>query len=243
MNKTVAVTSGKGGTGKSTFAVNLALAAIDKGQSVLLVDMDAGMRCLDLLLNVAEGVVMDVSDAVGGVALKNAAVPVTNYTGLWLLAAPSSQKAVEPEAFSKLILSAADEFDLVIIDFPAGTNYAFYKALPKSTEFITVCNPDPISVRDAAETGRALRSLNKKGWLIINKYSYKYVANQRFSNLDDILDETGQRLLGIVPFSQRFVYSFSTGTFPKRGREKKAFKRIFARLCDENVPLPNLKKI
>ena len=66
MVKTIAVTSGKGGCGKSTFSIELSLALLKQGKKVLLIDMDEGMRCLDMLLQVSENLVFDVSDAVLG---------------------------------------------------------------------------------------------------------------------------------------------------------------------------------
>ena len=58
----VATTSGKGGTGKSTVSVALAIAFAKMGKSVLLVDMDEGLRCLDLILGIDNKIVFDLSD-------------------------------------------------------------------------------------------------------------------------------------------------------------------------------------
>ena len=54
MGKIYAVTSGKGGVGKSTVSVGLATAFANMGQTVLLVDMDEGLRCLDVMLGIEE---------------------------------------------------------------------------------------------------------------------------------------------------------------------------------------------
>ncbi|MBO7243566.1 MAG: P-loop NTPase, partial [Alistipes sp.] len=72
-------TSGKGGTGKSTFSVGLALAFKKMGKSVLMIDMDSGLRCLDLLLGVDENVVFDISDALLGKPLEACVLSSTRY--------------------------------------------------------------------------------------------------------------------------------------------------------------------
>ena len=66
MGKIFAVTSGKGGVGKSTVSVGLGLAFSHLGQKVLLVDMDEGLRCLDLMLGLDETTVFDLSDILMG---------------------------------------------------------------------------------------------------------------------------------------------------------------------------------
>ena len=57
-----AVTSGKGGTGKSTVSVGLATAFAAKGKRTLLIDMDEGLRCLDILLGAENRLVFDLAD-------------------------------------------------------------------------------------------------------------------------------------------------------------------------------------
>ena len=158
------------------------------------------------------------------------------------MAAPSGSESLSAEAFGKFIAAAAEKY-FVIIDFPAGSNFDLYTALPQTTEFVCICNPDPVSVRDAAICGRELRRLKRNARLVINKYSYKYIKNQSFKNLDDIINETGLMLLGIVPFSAELNFAFVTGKYPRRGREVKAFRRISARLTGKRIALPKLKKI
>ena len=59
MSRVFAVTSGKGGVGKSTFSIGLAVAFSRMKKRVLLVDMDEGLRCLDLMLGVDKDIVFD----------------------------------------------------------------------------------------------------------------------------------------------------------------------------------------
>ena len=64
MSKVFTVVSGKGGVGKSTFCVNVAISLAEQNKKVLLIDGDAGLRSLDLLLSVDSMVVYDWLDII-----------------------------------------------------------------------------------------------------------------------------------------------------------------------------------
>ncbi len=243
MGHVIATCSGKGGVGKSTFSVNTAITLEKEGKKVLLIDMDAGMRCLDLLLKVNEKLVFDLSDAVSGKPLEDCLLNIDGKKGLYLLAAPSTKVQIEKEKWSQFIKYISEKFDVVIIDFPAGNDVTYLSCLPFDAQIICIANPDAVSVRDASSICSLLLKENKKPKLVINKYNYYFIKGNTFSNLDDIINETGMQLLGIVPFSEGLEYAFCTGDFKIKGREKKAFSRIAKRLQGKSVPLPKLKKI
>lgn len=244
MCKIIAVLGGKGGVGKSTCSLELGIALTKLGKRVLLVDMDAGMRCLDMLLGVSERLVFDLSDAAMGRELSSCLLYPEKYSGLALLPAPA-EKGLLSENDLAVFLESLDgeEFDLVIADLPAGCDTSLYKCFPAHTEFICVCNPNPVSVRDGATVGRILREIHRNGFLLINRFEPYYIKNPVFSNLDNIIDETGLKLIGIVPESEKLAFSFLDGNFPTKGKDFKAFLRTAKRLIGESVPLPKLKKI
>lgn len=244
MVKFVAVTSGKGGCGKSTFSIEFTLALLKLGKKPLLVDMDEGMRCLDMLLGVSENLLFDLSDAVLGKDLADCVLVSENHKGLNLLAAPVKQGLIDLGRFKEFLKTIPDSvYDTVILDLPAGSNKELYSSLPVDTEFICICNPNPVSVRDAANIGDLLAEIDRNGRLVINRFERYFMQNPVFSNLDDIINETGLSLIGIVPESEKLRFAFLNGKFPTRGRDFKAFCRIASRLDGKNTRLPKLKKI
>ena len=66
MGTITVVTSGKGGAGKSTVSAGLGCALADMGHKVLLLDGDAGLRSLDLMLGVSSSAVYDMADVFEG---------------------------------------------------------------------------------------------------------------------------------------------------------------------------------
>ena len=243
MATTLALTSGKGGVGKSTVSVGLAFAFSRAGKNVLLVDMDEGLRCLDLMLGIDKTAVFDLSDALTGKELEDVIYKSPLNDGISLVPAPANCGMIDVFALAKFAAAAAERFDIVIFDFPAGIDFTYYASLPEDTLFITVAVPDPISVRDAARVSEKLSAMSLESRLIINRFQYKQSRKYKAKNIDDIIDTASLRLLGLVPESRELMMFSLNHRLSKKGRENKAFTRIMKRICGENILLPKLKKI
>lgn len=244
MDKLFAVTSGKGGVGKSTLSAGLAAALAKMGNNVLLIDMDEGLRCLDLMLGISEDIVFDMSDILNGVESKSAIYEVPQCDGLYLIPAPARTGEIDPVLFGEFIREAMLNYDKVVIDFPAGIDFTVYKALPDYAVFLTVCTGEPVSLRDAALVGQELADINKTNVrLIINRFDVAFIKDGIYSGIDDMIDYAGIRLIGIVPFDMSLSISFAASKLPQRCNAVKAFERIALRLCGEDVKLPKPNKI
>lgn len=62
MSQIIAVTAGKGGTGKSTTSANVATALAALGKKTLVVELDFGLRCLDIMLGIKDKVKHDIGE-------------------------------------------------------------------------------------------------------------------------------------------------------------------------------------
>lgn len=242
MGKIFATTSGKGGVGKSSVAVGLSLAFARTGQSVLLVDMDEGLGCLDLLLGIAETAVLNLSDALESENIKDIAY-ACEEDNLFLIPAPTQVGQIDCEKFSSFVNEVSNLYDILIFDFPAGLDFSLYTALPKKTLFITVSSPDPVCIRDASTVSENLANLGLKSRLIINHFNLKEHKKRNLSSIDDLIDTASLQLLGIIPESEEISLLSIRHTIKKRGKTNKAFARIAGRLLNKNIPLVKLKKI
>ncbi len=243
MGRLSVITSGKGGVGKSTVAVGLAAAFSCNGRSVLLIDADEGIRCLDLLLGVSGDLVFDLGDVLSGaVELSKAVYPVKG-TRISLLAAPQQCGVIRGNALGELLLQAAEQYDHVILDCPAGLDEKYYHAIPTFANLLVVCNPDRVSVRDAAATVDLLREYSLQARLILNRFKPNGAGGKQAVNIDDIIDSVGARLVGVIPEDNHVPVAAAKAVPLVAGRAAMALGRIAARLHGQAVPLPNLRKL
>ena len=239
----LATTSGKGGTGKSTVSAGLALAYERMGKSVLLVDLDEGLRCLDLILGIDSDIVFDLSDIFTGTDISDATYTVPTAPSIKVIPAPQSIGSVNFAQLKELADKVTAQYDVVIFDFPAGMDFTLYKALGEHAQFLAVCNPDPVSVRDAGAVCNNIPPCLTPPRLVLNRFNIEYIKNGVYSNIDDIIDISGFRLVGIIPQDDELLMLPINHKLKKHGRAQKALNRIAKRLLGEEVRLPRLKKI
>ena len=239
----LATTSGKGGTGKSTVSCGLAVAFSKLNKKVLLIDMDEGLRCLDMLLGVDEKIVFDLADILNGTPILDATYTLSQDTNINVIPAPRHIGNIDYNAFCDFATRAKTMFDVVIFDFPAGLDFSLYTAIGDDAQFLTIFNPDPVSVRDAAAVCARLPQTKCDARLIINRFDAEYIKRKIYNNIDDIIDISGFRLLGLVPQSSELMLLRVTHNINKKSKALKALYRIARRLCGESVRLPKVKKI
>ena len=89
MGSVIVITSGKGGTGKTSLTGGIGAALALQGRQVLCLDADVGLRNLDITLGMTDAALMDFSDVMAGrCPLARAVAPHPSVSGLFLLTAP-----------------------------------------------------------------------------------------------------------------------------------------------------------
>jgi flagellar biosynthesis protein FlhG len=157
--RSIAVTSGKGGVGKTQISANIALLLARRGQRVLLVDADLGLASLDLALGVHPQT--DLLAVVRGQCeLRDILVEAAHGVQL-VPACPgryemANLQSVERERLHTALRELAAHFDTLIIDTGAGigANSVGFAAL--ASEIVLVTTPDPTSLRDAYAMAKVL---------------------------------------------------------------------------------------
>jgi septum site-determining protein MinD len=241
--KTMVITSGKGGVGKTTTVANLGTVLATKKYSVVMIDGDIGLRNLDVVMGLENRIVYNLVDVIEEKCrVQQAMIRDRKLNNLCIIPAAQTREkdAVQPEQMKTLCAELAEEFDYVIVDCPAGIERGFRNAIAGAQTAIVVTTPEVSAIRDADRViGLLEASMLKDIHLIINRMNYKMVKKGDMMSTADIVSLLSVPLLGVIPESEEVVISTNRGTplvHEKGSRAGQAFRKIAARLNGESIP-------
>ena len=201
MAELIAVLSGKGGTGKTSVCAALATALASAGERVLCIDCDIGLQNLDIALGISDLGAISFQDVYRGDYTLDQAARHPDYPYLSFLTAPMNCPAsmIDRVAFANMLQLARERFHYVFMDAPAGIEAGFTLAAQYADRVLLVTGPDPAAVRDATRASQCLEEMGKENVrLIVNRIDEKMLSIMGMT-VDDIMDQAGLPLLGIVP--------------------------------------------
>ena len=244
MGTVIAVTSGKGGTGKTSITGGVSSSLALMGRRVLCIDMDVGLRNLDIALGISDRALMDFSDvALGRCPLARAAVDHPAIKGLSLLTAPMSLPAGLTAGDVRALLNTARAaYDYVLIDAPAGLGVGFQLAVCGADRALVVATSDATSLRDAQRTVEELDRI-RQVHLIMNRIQPKLLRRLR-ATIDDAMNAAGLPLLGVVPEDPYVILCANLGQpLISRGQRGAALAcwNIALRLEGRRVPIMRIR--
>jgi septum site-determining protein MinD len=214
MGESIAFLSGKGGTGKTSACAGIASALAKEGKTVLCIDCDIGLRNLDISLGLADEPVLNFLDIAHGYYLLEQLQSHPKFPTLWFLTAPVNILAdeINEEAFADMIQKAKERFDYVLMDAPAGVDAGFRLTAAFADRCILVTGASPAAVRNAERTGQLLELMGKTNVrLVVNRVDRKMVSAMALT-IDDVMDEAGLPLLGLVPEDRNVTLAAALGT-------------------------------
>ena len=251
MARIIVVTSGKGGVGKTTTTSNIGMSLSRLGHSTLLIDADAGLRNLDLLLGLENRIIYTGLDVLNETCrLEQAIIQDKRQPNLAFF--PLSSNRVEipitSDQIENLIGLVKNNYEYILIDSPAGIDNGFQTAIECANEAIVVVTPEVPSIRDA---DRVIGILMSKGIeeinLIINRIRPNMVRTDDMMSIEDVTNILGITLIGVIPDSEKIIIASNRGE-PIVLEDKNclpgiAFDSSARRLNGEKVSFLNLNNL
>lgn len=231
MTRVIGIVSGKGGAGKTTTAINLSLALMNRGKSVTLIDANVNAPNVGLHLGMDFNPVT-IEDILSG----GAYWPQTIYvhpSGLRIIPANISidKERVALSELKNHIHKFFGDSDYVVIDCAPGLGEDFSSVVGACDEFLVVTNAEIPAVTDAY---RALRSIRKAGGNVLGVVVNKFEGGADDLGIDEMERFFNHRVISIIPHDRNVRRSVQRQnplmSAKPRSRASRAFKRLAARL-------------
>lgn len=248
--RVITITSGKGGVGKTTIVANLGVALAMRGQRVVVIDADVGLRNLDMMMGLENRIVYDLVDVIEGrCRLQQAMVRDRRLSELYLLPAAQTRdkSAVQPDDMVRVCESLREQHDFILIDSPAGIEQGFRYAIAPADEILIVTNPEVAAVRDADRV-IGLVEADEKGHpsLIINRVRPEMVQRGEMLDVADVVELLAIDLVGIVPEDEAVLVTTNRGRPLALSKDSslagRAFHNVARRMQGEDVPFQPLRR-
>jgi len=242
MGQIIAVLSGKGGTGKTSFCANVAVALCALGQRTLLVDADDGLRNLDIVLGLEGALLFSYADVLAGNAsLREASVSHPQVRNLRVLTAPGRMGIGAVGALPELYDRCRERFAYTFIDCPAGLGEEVFQMAVPADRVVVVSTADNGALRSAQAAGMALRQRGQaEVKIVVNRAKKRLMERGETPGVDAAMDLSGLPLLGVVP-EDECVYTCGSRSevllLSAISPAVSAYGNIAKRIAGERVPL------
>ena len=215
MGKAIVIASGKGGTGKTMFAANLGTTLAGQGHKVVLIDLDTGLRNLDLYLGIENNIVYDVNDVLTGVCrIRQALVKIKAFPGLYFMAA-SPQKPngeITPLHFKVLCEKSKSKYDYVIVDAPAGIDDGMIIATGGCDMGIIVVTPEYASLRNAETVKKTIKAQGIDNiCYVVNRIDLRLIESGKAPSFDEVTKNIREKIVGIIQEDENIHVSTNLG--------------------------------
>ncbi len=236
----IAVTSGKGGVGKTNLAVSLALGAAEAGRDVILLDGDLGLANVDVLLDIQAP--FNLSHIIAGeISVEESLVEVPGgvrlLPGAAGLASIADLSAPEHQLFLKSLERLEEQTEIIIIDTGAGISRRVIDFCIASGEVLIVTTPEPTAIADAYAMIKVLAQAQPtlKLWLVVNIAGSRSEADQ----IAERITVLSERFLGVEVRRAGYVLADPRVPFAVRRRVpfSQAYPSTQAAQCVREVAL------
>ena len=238
--KIIMIASGKGGTGKSTVSGLLGGRLAAAHRRVLLIELDSGLRSVDIISGVYGKTVYDIEDVLcGRCSGEKAVVESPLYPGLSVISAPYEGGEVETQALAALCEKMRGYFDYLLIDTAAGIGAPLKAAMACAQQCLLVLPADPVSLRDGRIVSDTLYSAGLTDVrLVVNRVRADTFRTGVVRDLDECIDTVSAQLIAVIPESTEIQLAAAQGSaLPQGCLAFTAVDRLARRIMGERIAL------
>ncbi|GEK87975.1 septum site-determining protein MinD [Alkalibacterium putridalgicola] len=250
MGKAIVITSGKGGVGKTTSTANIGTALALQGKKVCLVDMDIGLRNLDVILGLENRIIYDIIDVVEGRAKLHQALIKDKRFNDQLFLLPAAQhadkNAINEIQMVDMVEELKKDFEYILIDCPAGIEQGFKNSIAAADDAILVTTPEISAIRDADRIiGLIEQTAIEAPQLVINRIRKGMMEAGDVMDVEEITRHLSIKLLGIIFEDDEVVRASNKGNpvvLDPNHPSSQGYRNIARRILGDTVPLMTMKE-
>lgn len=249
MSEVITIASGKGGVGKTTIAASIGQGLSKLGKRVLVIDMDLGLRNLDITLGAENYIVYNMLDVMNKkCSLEQALITNDKFPGLFFLSTPQTKNktAISEEEFKIFIEEIRESYEYIILDSPSGIEQGFHNSVVMADRVIVLSTLEVASVRDADRVIGLLREAKiKKIDLIINMIHLDLMKDKSIMSVADICEIISPSVIGAIPYDKQVIVSTNQGQSVLENEDLicQIYEKICKRIIGEDIPLTDFDNI
>ena len=197
------------------FTVNMGAVLARSGSRVMLLDMDMGLRNMDIYLGMENKVVYNIMDVLSGICrIKKAMIKVDGFSTLYFMAASprKDERDLTPLHMEVLCSKLKKFFDYIIIDCPAGIGDMFDAAAITADKAVIVTEPEVASLRDADAADRYLREKKVHDIsIVVNKVKVDLMKAGFVPDISQIIEMFKTPVAGLIQYDENIHISTNLG--------------------------------
>lgn len=248
MGEVIAITSGKGGVGKTTFAINIGSGLALMNKKVLIIDENNGLRNLEIAMGLSDFAFYNFVDYMNNKnELKEVVIKDNRFEKLYIIPAAQicNENILNADKVKERYEELKQKFDYIIIDTPSGVSNGFISSIAGIDKSIIISSPDILSIRNADKIKSILLDKGIRNIaLIVNKIDSEIKKKNAYLSNRDIDDLLGLEIIEEFMYDIDFQLALNKGeSLVKYNTDSgKKICKICEDICGGKIILPVEKK-